>query len=337
MQKRLLIILFFVVIWLPFFQMELKIFPSLNNTEKRTLRTFPKTHSVGKWINDFDGYFNDNFGFRNVMTMAHSFISVKIFGVSAVLIVLIGKDGWLFYKSEATGDGPGINDYQGLTPFTETELKGVKSNIENIKEQLAYKNIMLLILVAPNKSTIYSQYLPNSIKKVNNITRFDQLANYSIDTRNLLKNPPLSYPTYYKTDTHWNNYGAFLVSQVLVGEIKKFYPEVESLNFSDYSVNVIKNFGDGDIATMLNLNGQFRDEIINIVPNKVYFHKTPKILFFGDSYSPSVKKILDDRFTDIVLAGLGPSYKFRMDLVDQEKPDIVIWEVAERFIDRLRL
>lgn len=338
MQKRLVIILFFITIWLPLLQTEFHFFPTPTNTEKRKLSAFPTTKSLGKWVNDFGDYFSDNFGFRGYLIKGNSYFSAKFFGISTVPIVVIGKDGWLFYKSEATDDGPSINDYQGLAPLSSDELASMKLGVENINRQLADKNIKLYILIGPNKSSIYGQYLPDSIKKINPTTRFDQLKNYVavVDMRELLKNPTLPYPTYSKTDTHWNSYGAFLVAQKLITKIDKDYPEILPLNIFDYIIKVVPNRGNGDIATMLDLEGKFSDLEIKLVANKIALTNSPKILFFGDSYSPSVRTFLVDRFSNLDLIGIGPSYKFRMDIVSQKKPDIVIWEVAERFLDTLR-
>lgn len=367
--KRIIVGLFFLAIWLPLLQMKFSIFPDFQSSEKRKLRVFPvlENRSIDKWVDDFDGYFSDNFGFRRFLISKNNLLSAKVFGASAVPKVVIGQDGWLFYKSEATGDGPGINDYQGLAPLTPAELQTIKTDLETITATLSAKGIKFFVLIGPNKSSIYGQYLPVSISKARGITRFDQLKAFLsdndaitlLDYRGLLQQPLMPYPTYYKTDTHWNDYGAFLVSQGVVEKIRESYPVVPSLKLSDYNLEVTYKTGFGDVATMLGLPEQFSDQKIKFLPKspskaeaRIIQYSTdvggtreinsqlvggPKLLVFGDSYSAALQNFLPTSFPEALFITLGPTYKFRTDIVLAEQPDIVIWEVAERFLDHLHL
>ena len=65
-----------------------------------------------------------------------------------------------------------------------------------------------------------------------------------IDARNFLATAKkeMKYPLYYKTDTHWNNLGAFLVYSEIMKEVKARYPEVKVLTLADFSLSSTRRF-----------------------------------------------------------------------------------------------
>lgn len=366
--QKLTIYLFIILLWLPIFGLLTGINSKFNNTEKRRLNSFPSLDkfSPGIWTNNFNVYFDDNFGFRNLLITANNQFFIRLFNLSPIPIVLIGKDGWLFYKSESTGDGPSISDYQGLAPLTKVEVKKIASDLSVINSRLKNNGVTFLVVIGPNKSTIYSDYLPINVKKVGPQTRFDQLKKalarssdvQILDNRQLLIESRKQLPTYSKTDTHWNKFGAFIASQQILKTLSTKFPDLKIPDMKDYSVRRSTSNGTGDIAIMLDAVGQFSDEKIELKTNKniqnnhkvisyppdaggpqflTAIPQTPKLLVFGDSYSGIMEFFLPLYFSQSTFIGLGPSYNFRWDIIDQEKPDIVIWEVAERFIDRLHL
>ena len=78
------------------------------------------------------------------------------------------------------------------------------------------------IYIAPNKETIYPQYMPESIKVYGeNGSRIERFAEYmaefsAVDFNylyGLLKPYSEQYQIYYKYDTHVNPLGSFLISQ----------------------------------------------------------------------------------------------------------------------------
>ena len=74
-------------------------FNSIENCEKRELNTFPTFSISEKFIDDFESYFDDNFGFRNSLISWGSSIKVNLFKSSVhPQNVKFGKSGWLFYN-----------------------------------------------------------------------------------------------------------------------------------------------------------------------------------------------------------------------------------------------
>ena len=120
---------------LPFFQMSLRIFPDLKSQENRILAARPELKPVTlsglwKYMQDYQNYFNDNFGFRNVLIRINSFVNLKILGVSPTPLpdIVAGKEGWLFYN--VPNDGSSLEDYYGLAGFTSTATVSNKAEYD---------------------------------------------------------------------------------------------------------------------------------------------------------------------------------------------------------------
>ena len=105
---------------------------------------------------------------------------------------------------------------------------------------LKERGIGYVFAIAPSKAQVYSENLSDQIlnvkNKLNRSTRYDQLISYLqkncavpiVDLRGALraaKNEPPDLPLYYRTDFHWNYYGAFIAYQAIIESIMNAYPE----------------------------------------------------------------------------------------------------------------
>lgn len=358
--------IFLLVLLTPALDQKLHFLPDIISTEKRVLAPRPKYSihmSIVELTRQFQAYWNDNFGARNLLISFKATVWTKIFKESPVSNVVIGKDGWLFYKSEVKDDGPGINDYQGIAPFTQVQVDEIVTSVRDVKNVLDKKKVDLVVVVAPNKSTIYSDYLPANIHKINNTTRLDQLISAMpkdinfVDLRDTLISGRSIAPTYQSTDSHWNNLGAFLaVKQIL--NILPAKHHLKNMTLDDYNMEIKEIGGEGDLASMMSARGLFTDWSIDIDPKDnvkpviakysyanssydiVYSSQLstlyPRMLIFGDSYSYYMNQYLAPYFASGYYATYTRNYKINYELIDHLKPNIVIWELAERFSDRLK-
>ncbi len=343
-----------------------KFVPEYKNTEKRELTTFSLSENSSPWdlVNNFTNFFNDNFGFRTWLIHNNTYLTAKYLRTSAIPYVTIGKDGWLFYTSESLDDGQSTNDYQGLVPLDNSKLEAILENLSRLDRNLEEKGIIFMVLVAPNKQTIYGDYLPDNLSKRGHETRFDQIKRFLVgkdinflEVRSILQNPPENYPTFYKTDTHWNTYGAYLTAKLLMEELNKIDPKVEKIKNQNFTFDRMNDIESGDIATMLSLEEFYKDEDISIksknknenkLNTKLQTYKNgisgfrikskndngQKIIVFSDSYGAKLIPFISPHFTSSLFLG-GGKYRVDENIVDSEKPDIVVWEVAERFVNLL--
>ncbi len=238
---------FLSAILLPGIQTVVPVFPDMASSEKRTLATWPDggLAALDEFPTNFEKYFNDHFGFRNALVHFYNLALTQSATVSPLPIssnqkVLLGKKGWLFY--DWRDDGKSIIDYQGMAPFSDEELEKIRTNLENQRNWLRQRNIALTVAICPSKHTIYPEYLPDTVQRdPAAMTRLDQLTEYLgvhsdfrlIDFRPVFWEEKKIYPLYYKSDTHWNNYGAFLAYRQLLQRWEK-----PALTLSDFKITV---------------------------------------------------------------------------------------------------
>lgn len=150
----------------------------------------------------------------------HSFdkLSVKRKGEHAIgssLAWYRGKNDWLFLGNSY--DDTVAKLKLAKTP-TQQNLNEVEASFTKVSEAAARYGIKTLLIVGPNKSSIYPEYLPDGLnpsdiryssfflaklRGISSLTVYDPTNDFLAvkDTEGLL---------YWKTDTHWNNKGAFL-------------------------------------------------------------------------------------------------------------------------------
>jgi alginate O-acetyltransferase complex protein AlgJ len=159
----------------------------------------------------YTNYFNDNFGLRNALLRLNSIIKYDLLGVSPNPQVIIGKNGWLFYNAERE-----IEDYRALTQYDAATILAWAKTLEMKRIWLKSQGVQYFFVVAPNKSTIYSEFLPDEYTKVRKKTFIDELVECVekntgvtiIDLRPVLLAAKSKELLYLRTDTHWNEYGA---------------------------------------------------------------------------------------------------------------------------------
>ncbi len=353
MRRRfnlILVVIFYILLWLPLLEMKLN---------ERQQTHFPAINkSLSRYIIAIESYFNENFGFRSQLIQTDSLLMVNLFNSSPNPQVILGKEGWLFYKSENADDGPGINDYEGKTPFSERDLARIDERVKSLNDWMAGQNMLLILLIAPNKQTIYGEYLPDYIRQQKGSSRYDQVKETLknnpvkfIDTVSLLQQAKKDNVLYRKTDSHWNNYGGFLVYQNIIQLVQTGY-QVKVETIKDFDVTVVQKTDSGDLARMIGLQNYFQEKNIVFVPKvpvniirdnyaypTLYYNiknvipetSLPKLLVFHDSFFTAIEPFLSRHFSSSIYIWADLDTK----IIEKEKPDIVIWEVAERYINKL--
>lgn len=324
----------------------------LTNYENRNLYTKPTLtyNDILNYPKNYENYFNDNLPFKNEIRKIRSQILYK-FGVSANSSVIIGKEGWLFYNSSSRGDLDTILDYRKTNSYTREEKENIKNNLIETNNYLNEKDIDFYILVAPNKENVYSNYLENKITRSNRKnSRTEELIEYLsknsqlniIYPKEILVKNRKKYNTYYKYDTHWNDYGAYLGTVELMKQIDNNFEvpkvKISTKVFGGDLINIgsiynslenieptITNFYD-DIKIECKENTEFKECTSN---NSVY-DKT--ILVVGDSFRDATVQYLAKLYSKSIF--IHKRY-YNDDLVGKYNPDIVVYEAVERYSNTL--
>ena len=207
------------------------------------------------------------------------------------------------------------------------------------------QGILYLVVVCPNKDTIYPEYMPDTITKVTNVRRLDQLMELQktnpdlpiIDLRQILRKWKASYPLYYKLDSHWNAIGGFLAYQEIMKKITEVFPKAQPLTKDDVEITV-NTFEeeDGDLVKLVAMSGILSEMRATVYPKikSMPSKKIHKALIFQDSFIAEVHPYLMRDFEKVVLTHHDWGY-LKHDTIQQEKPDVVIFEVIERNMDAL--
>ena len=264
--------------------------------------------------------------------------------------MLIGKEDWLYYTGENN-----IADYECTSPFTASELQSIRSRLLDWNDQLTDRGIKFYVVFAPNKETIYPQFLPDSVKPGAKSCRIDQVMQELrstqmsvLDLRDPLRSEARTTQVYHRTDTHWNAIGALRASREILSLIKKDFPQLTLPSLGDYQKKVQPI--SGDLAAFLPYDERFVEQSISLIPlaphraeleegadrmiiSSIPESTLPGALVFRDSFSDALIPFLSEHFSRTVYAH---SFSVDLDLVDKEKPDIVIFELAQRYLTVLR-
>ena len=350
------IILFLIVLILPTLVQMTGVEDIIVNNENRKKNDFPKfqTKKPFLFVRKFKAYYKDNFGLRN--TLSNSYLDFK----NSVLHesplpskVIMGKSNFMFLGNSYSNV---VNESLGFEKFSDKKLEKIKNNILSRKKWLKENDISFYIAVAPNKHVVYKENLP--FKFLTKTTRKQQLLKYIkskinfniIDLGQQFTLKKKKHRLYRKYDSHWNDLGAFYAAQTLVSEIKKEY-DIENLKLTNYKIDSVKS--NGGISKTINyktkemrlvLKPRHKDSMIDLATAKYYSdptiyesrYKNPskkiKVLLFRDSFSSALIPFLNHTFGETTFIW---SHNFDKDLILKEKPDIVIMEYVERYIERM--
>ena len=200
--------------------------------ENRALAKAPvlRVGSIASLPGRIEAYYDDRFGFRANLVRSYNIFLRNYLKASNGNVVL-GKEGWLFYARDVI-----FPDFFGKSPFSEDELKRWKEYLEHRRALWAQNNIRYLFVVAPNKNTIYPEFLPDYIREHQGRSRLQQLREYLRTTGSpvdlldlheaLLADKPKGY-LYYRQDTHWNGRGHFTAYEAMCRALTRWFPEIK--------------------------------------------------------------------------------------------------------------
>ncbi|MCX6276265.1 MAG: hypothetical protein NTV09_13775, partial [Bacteroidetes bacterium] len=271
--------------------------------------------------------------------------------------VIIGSDGWLYLTERCF---PLI---MGTNLFTDEQLQKIKMKFDERALHLKNKfNSRLYFAIAPLKHTIYPEYLPASARISKSETRTDQLVRLFsndtmvnlIDVMAALKEKKSNHILYYKIDNHWNDIGGFIAYSKIITEIGKKNSSVHPVDINTFEMDSSIQLIGGE-AAMMNASNIYPDyhryeynpgPTCKAKEGTKRGYRSPEgfpypwdyemVRQTGDSSLPDAL-IIRDSFTDALLPFLAENfhrsvfifdawqYKSLYDIVDTEKPGIVIY------------
>ena len=288
-------------------------------------------------INEFEGALVGRYRMINLNTSISKLLTGGTYMESNE--VLLGKDGWLFYK--ATSDGTPLYDYMGINHFSEEELAKVYDNLVAIGDGVSARGMDVIFMTVPNKEQVYSEYMPDTVDKINDKSRLDELTEYIeskggliadrygyVDTSKVLRAYKDTYPLFYRTDTHWTECGSYLALMELRRAMDQRVTPIDEVVFTDKGGFV------GDLAKISGSMDEYSD--VNPVIDASSIN--------DDSTKDQVMLIIGDSFGDAMIHSAKHFYKevywVRLkeytDELDRYEPDVVVVECVERYLSDLQ-
>jgi alginate O-acetyltransferase complex protein AlgJ len=368
-SRWILILGFIGLLWLPALDSLFNLDKAPVPNENRAPAAFPAFNSsisgIRTYVAGLEAYYNDHFGFRKQLIRWEHRWRRSLFNQSLLADVITGREGWLFYSGERM-----IENYRGMTRFETKELKDWQSLLESRRDWLARRGIRYLFVIPPNKDSVYPEYLPEWMTKIRPTTKLDQFLAYMktnstveiLDLRPVLLEAKKNCPVYLFTDTHWNLYGGFVAHQELVRTLKRQLPELAPLPLEAFVKTIHDDPQGGDLARMLGQEQTLPEKNnpsfaprpplqalsitsdLNLIPGKKWNKFTDpavtenpnckgRAIIFRDSFSGNWIPFLGYYFNKVFYLW---EYNWEPAFIEQQKPDVVIDEMLERFLYKER-
>nr|WP_279382527.1 hypothetical protein [Acanthopleuribacter pedis] len=274
---------------------------------------------------------------------------------------MLGKDDWLYYRDEMV-----FEDYRNLYPFDKPGLQQWLDLLAARQSFCAERGITYVFTISPNKPTMYPEFLPEGWEPLDRPNRLNQLQAAvdsrlpevaMVDVRPALNNHKSSHgPLYFKSDTHWNEMGAYVGYVEIMTELKKHYPELTIVPIDELEIDEQTSNG-GDLARMMGL--KFSTEELMRTPQ---FPESRPVVREKDGSTLTVvvkdvlkgeeglvtrceageiesAVIIHDSFGQALIPLLARHFKratfvwsnsFDKSLVEKEQPKVVIQQLVER-------
>jgi hypothetical protein len=156
-------------------------------------------------------------------------------------------------------------------------------------------------------------------------------------------------------DTHWNEMGAYVAYHEIATAIAASMPALRPAPLADFIVGRVVR--EGDLSRLLGLPGEFHESVPVLVPKAqrraritlggevselrpgiIDWVETlrsdaeiDKLVMFRDSFSSALMPFLSEHFGRAVYRW---TWGFEKDLLEQERPNIVVEEIVERALMR---
>lgn len=312
------------------------------------------------------GYLEKTFGFRKILVRLENILDIFwLHASNQYQTVIKGKGDWLFLSQE-NNELNVLQDYRSVRLFSKKQLTRRVDIYKKRQKWLADRGIHYLIVIAPNKHTVYPEFLPDQFNKVSPVSRTDQIVSALeaagvpvLDLRQTMDIVKRQALAYYRTDTHWTTFGAFAGYVQIMKRLSQWFPQLEPEIRGEFDIAIVPNLN-GGLASMLALGDFFPESRVVFTPRfkrraeetvapltvTPYFQPTvttdthepgrPSAVIFRDSFAHELIPFLSEHFNKAIYLWPYPATPreeryFDKALIEKEKPAVVIDEFVERY------
>ncbi|HEY9785133.1 MAG TPA: hypothetical protein V6D17_07005 [Candidatus Obscuribacterales bacterium] len=325
------------------------------------VKTFPK---------QFDGFFNDRIALRSELVMVRNWLKLQAFNSSGTSLVMAGKDGWLYLKDDVCQGlpyctRPFTNEELNLIAdhYSETRAWLRKQGIAYLVVVVPGKSAIYPEFLPAGLNLVWSR---NRVSQV--LEALGKRDVPVVDLYNAERKRSKHEQIFFKGDSHWNDRGALLAALTIEDAVRKRFGAACRVRAGRTSVfpsqldspDLLRMLGLGAIAkenyerialtsegviecrmrtsgsatchatiaasletAIASLND--RDPVLTVSSGK----ELPRAIFLCDSFATSLRPLIAPDFKEALWCREA---EVPRKLVAAMKPDIVIEEIADRFV-----
>lgn len=266
--------------------------------------------------------------------------------------VLAGKEDWLFLQNDSNDV---IGQHTGRVTFSEEVRRRWATVLARRRAAARSVDATWLSAIVPDKEAVYAEYLPDGIVPASR-RPVDELLEialhsqaptlYLLDALAAAKPKAELFP---KTDTHWNYRGAYVGYRAIADRLCQEGVEMDV--FDGEAIPWEAETIAGDLGSKLREPAEssrlipkidtvhstlvYDNEVNNHGRVKIFERPSPDAptcVVFGESFAEALLIFLRESFRRLVFVHTS---MFVDEIVEQEKPDVVLSIPIERFLVRV--
>ena len=290
-------------------------------------------------LGELGTWFESNYPFRNELIDADAIVRTEALGISNTSQVVVGAHGWIYYAGT-------LGDYDGSATLSERELDNIAYNLSLVQAFCNDRGAQFVLAIAPNKNTIYPEYMPYThigTAEAHSIERlYPYLEEYGVTYADLVgalrTSKDAGQTVYYLRDSHWNDIGALSAYYSILDAVELAHTSYVGRSYTTTT-------HDGDIDAMLfplaaepekvpTLEGGYDFEFVDTDDVTADLIETEgpgtgTLLMYRDSFGNNLIQPMAESFERSVFTKLIP---YDLGKVDEVDPDLVVIERAERHL-----
>jgi hypothetical protein len=264
--------------------------------------------------------------------------------------VVEGKDGWLFLVRDTNHV---MDQHTGRLRFTPRQLEDWRHVLETRVAWLARRQVPHLFIVPPNTHAVYPEFLPDDVVPIaerpvlqlmRHLREAESTAGLIYPLEDLVAHKAHDL-VYIKTDTHWNELGAFVAYKRLMREVAEV-ADVRDIEWEQLFIS--RNDLPGDLGGKLDPVRMSTQIFVDVRGWQAHYAKDNRVRFagrrveytcklapdttclvHGDSFTEKLLHILAESFGRLVFCQM-PSLDHQV--VQEVRADVVISLLNERFL-----
>ncbi len=323
------------------------IFGTAQSAANESLASLPSVKNADGSFNvdilsDISDYLGDRFALRQEMvTLEHS-LCAALFHQSGEESVILGKDGWLFYAET-------LDDYEGVNLMDEREIWAAARSLALIDEYCQLQGAEFRFTIAPNKNSLYGEYMPKRYPQSGARGNAERLAaaleEQGVGYTDLFAVFEAEDEILYRAlDSHWNTRGAALAGDALLEDLGVDYEPFYTEDYEEIHEET------GDLYEMVYPAGKkldadwrcgreftfgYANRIRSAEDNIIRTSnegKTGSLLMFRDSFGNTLHSFMAEGFGSACFSRITP---YDLTMIQSENADTAVIELVERNLKKL--